>query len=211
LNSSVDPWQRSESCIRTAAVHSNLQDYKKAYEYLDKSYSIAPNVLIHLHRFRTYWKEGKEEKASSELSFFLKQMDRLIEKDPDNPKLYYYKGIGLSNTEPPLKMAEFYNSVTDKLKIDLDYRKIFYERINYYQSLPEDTVQADENHSCPVCGFRKIRNLTNRNQTVGLHNWPDGINSTVYYLKVIQKTCLQCRYEWKDYRNWDEREYEYPG
>ncbi len=211
LNSSQELWQKSESCIRMAIVHSNLQDYKNAYNYLDKSYSISPNVLIHLYRSGIYSKQGETEKASSELSFYLEQMDKLIDSDPKNPRLYYFKGLGLSQIETPKKMAQFYSSVTDQLTIDLDYRKIFYERINYYQSPPEETVTDNAKNPCPVCNFHKISHSENGNQIVGLHNWPDGINSTVYYLKIIKNQCLKCRYEWNDYRNWDEREFEYPG
>ncbi|HMY67784.1 MAG TPA: hypothetical protein PL163_14110, partial [Leptospiraceae bacterium] len=167
LNCSQELWQKSESCIRMAVVYSNLQDYKNAYIYLDKSYSISPNVLVHLHRSRIYSKQGETEKASSELSYYLKQMDKLIESDPENPRLFYYKGLGLSQIETPEKMAEFYSSVTEELTIDLDFRKIFYERINYYQSPPKESVTENPDISCPVCNFHKLRHSENGNQIAG--------------------------------------------
>ncbi len=212
INEASENLLKSESCIRMAIVYSNLQDYKKAFSYLEKSYSLVPNVLIYLYKTKIYYKQGEKEKATHELNIYLKEIDKLIEKDPKNARIHYFKGLGLEYLESSQFMIEYYNGITKNLTIDIALRKVFYNKVNSLQDPPTETIEVvDSNNACPICKHRKINFIRYKDRVSGLEHWIDGINSTVYYLRSTKKICMHCNYEWWDYFNWDERESEYPG
>ncbi len=204
-------WEKGEACIRLGMVHAYLQEYEKAISFIEESNSISPNVLTHFYKAKIYYKQRQNEKANQELGIFLKEMDIRIEKDPQNAKLFYLKGLGLEYLESSKYMIDYYNWITTNLKIEIDFRKIFYSKVNNLMQAPTVHTIEDGQISCTVCKSTKIHIYKYPNQISGLHNWADGINSTVYYLRRQKFVCQTCNLEWWEYSNWDERESEYPG
>ncbi|MBK9500222.1 MAG: hypothetical protein IPO06_12760 [Leptospiraceae bacterium] len=165
-----------------------------------------------MYKTKIYYKQGDKEKATHELNIYLKEIDKLIEKDQKNARIHYFKGLGLEYLESSKFMIDYYNGITKNLTIDIALRKVFYNKVNSLEDPPTETIQdVDSNHACPICKFRKINIIQYKDRVSGLEHWIDGINSTVYYLRSTKKICMQCKYEWWDYFNWDERESEYPG
>jgi hypothetical protein len=60
-------------------------------------------------------------------------MDKRIDKDPQNAKLRYFKGLGVEYLESSAYMIEYYHWITSNLKIDIDFRKIFSTKENHFK------------------------------------------------------------------------------
>ena len=67
----------------------------------------------------------QKEKATHELNIYLKEIDKLLEKDPKNARLHYFKGLGLEYLESSKFMIDYYNGITKNLTIDIALRKVF--------------------------------------------------------------------------------------
>lgn len=104
----------------------------------------------------------------------------------------------------------YYESSLNESKLDLIQKKIFYNKIDFFSKEPK-SVSIEDKLICPVCKEKKIKVTSYKDSIAALENWSDGINSTVYYIQTTQYFCLNCNLEWKKYKNWEEREFEYPG
>ncbi|MCX7997420.1 MAG: hypothetical protein N3A69_00525 [Leptospiraceae bacterium] len=74
--------EKSAALLRLALVNSNLLNYEEAFQYLNESQNMTPNVLISFYRAKIYYKMNEIEKANLELESFLKTIESRIQKDP---------------------------------------------------------------------------------------------------------------------------------
>lgn len=192
VKESQEPWLIADSYIQLALIFSAKGDSHKTLEFLDKSYGVTPNALVFYHRAKMYRKEKDLPNFRKEISSYLDRLEELIRREPKNPKFAYLKGIGLELISEDSVLVSYYEEIVKNYTIDLEYRKVFYERIQFLGSRDKAEKSIAMLETCPVCQNTPIESTKYPESVAGLDNWPDGINSTVFYLQETVKNCPSC-------------------
>ncbi|HNI91193.1 MAG TPA: hypothetical protein PKX55_23775, partial [Leptospiraceae bacterium] len=200
--------EQADASLRAGLLYAQLQDYPKAISLLDNSNLLLPNLMIHYHKAKVYRKTEDSMKSNAEVSIFLKSLDSLILKNENDPRLYYFKGLGLELIQDSKELIEYYQSVIEKGKFDIPIRTIFQRKINNLLDPPRREIISSQNFNCPVCKSNEFIFYTYRDQVVGSIKPKESLNTVYYYLQVLRKICNHCQFEFKEYKSWEDIDFD---